>query len=492
MRHGTFWPPFVLLVGGVVATMVGGAELVSRLQAAVRLCVAGLAPLFIGTSMVAVLACLIVAFSPLGSRRLGGPEAERVLPPPQYFMVALCTTVAVGILFWATAEPLYHLKAPPLGLQEHSPAAVRFAMATLLVHWTLIPYAIYAVPAVLFALVFYNRGLPFRLSSCLQPLFGWSSEGWLGDLVDSVCLFALVAGMAASLGAGILTLSGGVAHLTGLTSAWPMWVVIGLLVVATFVISAASGLERGIRILSQVNTVLFLAIIAFVFLAGPTAAEVRLTATAVWDFLSGFVRRGLLLDFKPGDAWPIDWTLFYWCNWLAWAPVTAVFLGRISRGYTVRQMLLFTWIFPSLFVTVWMGVLGGTSVAFDADGSLSKLLSEQGPEAVSYAIFAALPAAGLVIPLFLAGVFISYVTAADSNTLAMAGLCSTGISPDSPEPPLSLKLTWGAVVGAVSLVMICGAGIEGVKTLSNLGGVPALGFEMLCALALLKLVYEDR
>ena len=495
LRHWVFWPALVLLGGGVLFTLIGGDPAVGKLNSLARHVTLSLAAPLSITAISMLVVCAIVAASPVGGVRLGGPQAEPDLSKWQYFSISLCTTVAVGILFWATAEPLYQYQNPPssLGIEPESQAAKVFAMSTLLQHWTLIPYSMYAVPAVLFALMFYNMGQPFRLSSCLYPLLGkWSRRG-IGALVDTICLFALVAGMAASLGAGILTLGGGLNFLFGLPSQPFLWVVIGVIVVVSFIVSAVSGLQNGVRVLSDLNTKLFFGIMLMIAFLGPSGDRIALTVAGVADYVVNLVPRGLLLQFLPEDSWPLDWTLFYWTNWMAWAPVTALFLGRISKGYTVRQMMAFTLLLPSLFVTVWMGILGGAALVMESQTqTLLGKLADSGPESIIYSILETIPMGGVLAGLFVLGVFVSYVTAADSNTMAMAVLCWSGISPDSPDPPAKLKILWGCIVGSLSVIMICSAGIDGVKALSNLGGIPALFFEMACAVSLLLLVMNHK
>ena len=495
LRHSVFWPSLLLLGTGLAYTLLGGDPAVTNLkEIAASLTLSLKTPLSV-TAMSSLGICVLVALSPLGGVRLGGPEAKPDLTTWQYFSIALCTTVAVGILFWATAEPLYQYQAPPesLGIVPESQAARVFAMSTLLQHWTLLPYSMYAVPAVLFALMFYNLGQPFRLSSCLYPLLGKASRSGVGVIVDTVCLFALVAGMAASLGAGILTLGGGLNYLFGVTSGPALWVVIGIVVVASFIVSAVSGLQKGVRILSDLNTKVFFALMLLIALVGPSGDRIALTLTGIADYVVNLVPRGFLWQFDASDPWPLAWTLFYWTNWMAWAPVTALFLGRISKGYTVRQMMLFTLILPSLFVTVWMGILGGSALVMESQShSLLDKLAASGPESIIYAIMQTMPLGSLLAAVFVVGVFISYVTAADSNTMAMAGLCWSGISPESPDPPAKLKILWGCIVGSLAVIMICSAGVDGVKALSNLGGIPALFFEIGCALSLLLLVLNRK
>lgn len=490
LRHPVFWPAVLLLLAGLIYSVVGGSAAVTHLRSLTTSAVEALALPFAVTAFGSLLICLIVAISPLGGVRLGGPKAERLLQPWNYFSIALCTTVAAGLLFWATAEPLYHFRAPPesLGIAPQSLQAKVFALSTMLQHWTLVPYALYAIPSVLFALTFYNMRQPFSLAACLHPLLGRHVDGWVANVIDSLCLFALVAGMASSLGTGILSLAGGVESLTAWSGGSILLVVLGAAVVASFVLSAVSGLEKGVKMLSDLNAKVFFAIMIAIAVFGPGGARTLLTLQGAVDFVVNLLPRTLLFQFAEGDRWPIDWSIFYWTAWLAWAPVTALFLGRISKGYTVRQMLLFTLLLPSLFVVLWLGILSGSALEIVGSQELLTRLDTQGPGSIVYAIFEVMSGGTILAAIFVLAVFVSYVTAADSNTLAMAGLCWSGISAEEPEPPNKLKIMWGCLVGTIAVGMICTSGVDGIKSLSNLGGIPALLFELASAVSLLLLI----
>lgn len=242
----------------------------------------------LGSLYLLVLA-VIVYFSPLGHIRIGGKDATPLLSPLRWFAITLCTTLAVGVLFWTTAEPLYHFMSPPesSGLEAGSSEAMVFAMSTMFLHWTFTPYAIYAVPALIFALAFYNLRLRFSISSMLEPLFGSGIKRFAG-LIDAVSLYALVAGMASSLGTGALTLAGGVnQYIGGETSPLRLGIIVAI-IVTTFVISAASGLQKGIARFSSLNAILLLILGIFAFVAGPTIFSLALGVESFGVFLDGF------------------------------------------------------------------------------------------------------------------------------------------------------------------------------------------------------------
>lgn len=348
----------------------------------------------------------------------------------------------------------------------------------MFMHWTFTPYAIYTVPALAFALAHYNLRRPYSLSGPLSLIFGKAATGRSGAIIDAIGLYALVAGVAASLGAGVMTLSGGIEAVAGLSDSVWMRLFVTISIVALFVVSSISGLQRGIRILSDINTRFFLALALFVLAVGPTWQILTLGAESAIEYVAKFIPRSLALGERAGAEWTRDWTVFYFANWLAWAPITALFLGRIAVGYTVREFMLFNLAAPALFGALWMTVFGGAAIGVNADAgnALVAALEARGPEAVIYVLFEALPFSQVVIGLFILLTFISFVTAMDSNTHSISNLCLKSMKPGQERPPADrwVKLFWGALIGAVAFIMTSTTGIDGVRMLSNLGGLPGL------------------
>lgn len=489
VRPLVFWPPFALLSAGIIFSFVDKEGFFALASAANTWVLQTFDQAFIWGALLILATSIFAALMPFGGTRIGGPDAKPMLKKWNWVAVSLCTNTAVGILFWASAEPMYHLSSPPksLGLLAGSEAAGEFALSTLFMHWSFVPCAIYALPAVMFGFAFYNMKQSFSLSSTLAPLLGNSISKKLGSVVDSICVYALVAGMSASLATGVLTLSGGLQHLYGIESNKTSWLIVTFAIVATFIASASTGLKKGISFLSNINMWVFFLLAGFVLVVGPTLFIGSFGLQSLGHFFSGFLENATFAKFMPEDSWPKDWTVFYWANWLAWAPVTAVFLGRIGYGYTVRANFLVNLLIPALFAIVWMSIFGGTAIFMELfeNAGLATLLTSKGPEALIYAMFAKFPLAQFVIPLFLFSVFISYVSGADANTSAMAGMSSKEISTENTEPRNGIKIVWGVAIGIISVVMLTAAGIDGIKMMSSLGGLPALFFEILVALSVI-------
>ena len=245
---------------------------------------------------------------------------------------------------------------------------------------------------------------------------------------------------------------------------------------------------KGIRILSDINMKAFYLILAFVFLVGPIPYILNSSTEAFGIYLTQFFQKSLFTGTTAGDPWPQWWTTFYWASWFAWALILSLFLGRIAYGYRVKTVILVNFILPAIFGIIWMSVFGGTTISMDmVDGALSNVLANNGPESVIYAFFAGLPWSKIVIPLFLFVSFISFVTACDSNLVAMGGISSSGITPEKPEAGLFVKILWGIAVSMISWSMISFASIDGVKMLNNLGGVPALFLGLIVFGSLVKI-----
>lgn len=439
-------------------------------------------------------ACFLVIigayFSPLGNVKIGGANARPLLKKSSWFAITLCTTIASGIMFWGTAEPIWHLAHPPksLGIEPMSSEAAKFAMETLLLHWTFIPYAIYAVPTVVFAFSYYNMKRSFSVGSEISPILRNRNQSRINVLIDAVVLFAVAAGISASFGTSVINMGGGMNALFGIDNSKTLWLIITVIGTVAFVASSATGLFKGIRILSDINVYLYYIIIGVLILLGPTAYIFGLGTEALGGFLTNFFNKALFTGVASSDTWASDWTTFYWSNWMAWAPVAAVFLARITYGYTVKEIIVMNFVVPSIFSAIWMTVLGGTAINLQLTGKVDilSIMQEQGSAAAGYAVLGHFPLSNVLIGIYLIAIFISFITATDSTTNAMSSISTTGITDGKQEAPAYIKIIWGATIGAVSLIFITSLGIDGIRMLSYLGGYPAM---FLGILSLASLIY---
>lgn len=446
--------------------------------------------------LLTVLGTAIAYFSPMGEIRIGGREARPTFSRLRAFYITLCTTIAAGVVFWGTVEPMYHISAPPesLGIEPFSPAAVRFAMETMFLHWTITPYAIYTLPTVVFAFAYYNMRKPFSVSSQFAPILGrFAEHRVLTQVVDAVVLLCIAGGMAATFATGALNMSGAVENMTGFAGGFASWAIILGITIVAFVSSSASGLNKGIRVLSNLNMNVYWVILAIMVIFGPTAFSLNLGTEALGGYVTRFFEKSLMTGQAAGDRWAQWWTTFYWANWMAWAPVAACFLGRVAYGHRIKDVITYTMVWPALFGVVWMTIFSGAAIHLQISGQLDLvgLLNSGNSAAIPYAVLSAFPLSRILIPFFLFITFISFVTAADSTTNAMAALTSTGITQNHEEAPTWTKVMWGVGLGVIALVMLKLAGIDGIKMMSNLGGAPATIFEVLAFASVLVIAADS-
>jgi choline-glycine betaine transporter len=499
VRLLVFFPTFLILTSGIVASFLDLETFLKTVTAINSYLLANCAWFLSSMSLMMVITSVIVYLSPLGKLRIGGVDAAPLITLRQLFSITLCTTIAVGALFWATAEPLYHIYSPPasLGIEPNSSQAKLFAMGNIFLEWGITPYAIYGIPSILFAIVFYNYNAPFSVTSLFYPILGdrlGKENSVIRQLIDSLCLFALVAGMASSLGTGSITLAGALKQIFPALESYSSITMGGVMlaIVVTFAVSAVSGLKKGIARFSAINTWIMLGTIIFVFIFGPTILILNFGLESFGYYANNFFSLSLFTGAAANDPWPGWWPVFYWAVWFSWAPITCLFLGRLLKGYTVRTSMLMIILLPSLFSMIWMTILGTTAIEVDAatGNSLNTLLNSSGIDAVLYETFKSLPISGvMIVVLFVVG-FLNYVTAADSSTDAISNLCTRGVFSENVESNISLqqKIVWACIIGLTSFIMVNYTGLKGVKMLANLGGFPASIICTTAMLALLKLV----
>jgi glycine betaine transporter len=478
LRPFVFFPAFILLVLTIVLNFTNYDAFLQYTTIAKDFMTVEMGWIFSLVGAASLIIIIAVYFSPLGDVRIGGPNAKPIINKISWFTITLCTTIAAGIMFWGTAEPIWHLAYPPasLGIEPMSGAAAKFAMETMYLHWTFVPYAIYAVPTIVFAFAYYNMRRSFSVGSEIAPLLKEKNTKRINNIIDAIVIFAVAAGISASFGTSILNMGGGMNALFGIANDKTLWVVLTIIGTVAFVVSSSTGLLKGIKILSDFNVFLYIIILAALLLFGPTAYMFGLGTEALGGFFTNLFDKALFTGVASNDTWASGWTVFYWSNWLAWAPVSAVFLARITYGYKIKEAVTMNFIIPSIFSAVWMTILSGTAINFQMTGvvDLLAIMNEQGSAAAGYALLRELPFSSILIGIYLLAVLISFVTATDSTTNAMASISSTGIKDGKQEAPLFIKIIWGTTVGLVSLIFITTLGIDGIKMLSNLGGFPAL------------------
>ncbi|MDD3362961.1 MAG: BCCT family transporter [Hespellia sp.] len=479
IRHIAFWPAFILLLGALIYSIVDREGFYAMASVANSWVLENLGWTYSLTSFLCLATIVVVYISPLGDVVLGGKNAKPILSKVNWATITLCTAMAAGALFWGITEPIYHMAAPPVGIEPNSWESAKFAMETMVLHWSIHPYAIYTLPVIAFAFAFFNMRKPFSVTSQLSVIadkfhIKIGDKNVLPQILDAVLLFAMGLGIMGTLCTGTLNMGGALKEITGLQSKSAAWLIILVGVTICFVLSSISGIQKGIKLLSNVNVAVYLILLAIMFLLGPTAFQIDGTIEAIGGTLSRLPEKLLTTGAYASDPWAKSWTVFYAGSWASWAPISACFLARLGVGYKVKDLIKINFGIPILFNIVWCGIFSNTAINYQLTGKLDliHILNTEGPEATIYAIFREMPGAKLIIILFFIALLISMITAMDSTTNSIAAISTTGISPEEQESSVFLKIIWGIMFSASSYIMLTIAGIDGIKLLSNLGGLP--------------------
>ncbi|GAA3165398.1 BCCT family transporter [Planomonospora alba] len=486
-------PLLSVAVGLLAAVVVWGALFTESLaaagDAALGWVLGNLGWLFVVAADSFLVLAVALALSRFGRVRLGRDEDVPEFGNLAWTAMMFSSGMGIGLMFYGVAEPMTHLLSPPpdLGLVRGSPQAARTAMEYALFHWTLHPWAVYAVTGMALAYSTFRRGRGNRFSAAFTPLFGGRSRPAVGRALDLLAVLATVFGTATSLGLGALQVEYGLNTLFGLEGR-RLEVAVIVALTAAFVLSAASGVHRGVRFLSTVNVYLAVLLAGFIFLFGPTVAVLDLIPASLGGYLDDLLpmasRTGAFVD-KP---WLGAWTIFYWAWWMSWAPFVGVFIARISKGRTIREFVVGVLLIPSGASLIWFSVSGGSAVWLQTSGAadFSGKLAE-GPEAALFALLERLPLGTLAIAVAAFLVALYFVTGADSASLVLGSLTTGG----SLHPPRPLVVMWGVLVGAVALVLLLAGGLEALQQATILVALPFVAVMLLLCAALVKELRDD-
>lgn len=435
--------------------------------------------------------CFWAGFSKYGNIKLGGRDAVPEMSKFNWFAISLCAGIAIGIVFWGVAEPMTHFMNPPpfLDTEPGSRLAGESALRFSFFHWTFHTYGIYVSAALCIAFFFYNCKKPFKVSSSLYPLIGEKIRGRLGALIDGLAIFAIVGGVATSLGFGAMQIGGGLNYLWGIPPSKWLWLAIIIVCTIFYTISSYSGLHRGIKFLSQTNIYLYFALIAFILFCGPTINILDHAITAIGDYIINVIPMSFYLDPMLRSGWPSSWSIFYWAWWLAYAPIVGLFLVRCAYGRTIREFVVVNLLAPCAFGILWMSVNGAAAIQLENLGAgIWEAIQAGGIEVALFALFKELPLSFITIILGCFCVAISFITLADSMTSTIASMTTKGFGEtrEDKEAPAPMKIFWGVVMGLLSYVLLISGGIGALQTSVIVCGLPILVLQLIMAYAYIK------
>ncbi|WP_255875409.1 BCCT family transporter [Microbulbifer elongatus] len=430
--------------------------------------------------------------------RFGQVKLSRTDEPPEYSELSWAAMmfsagIGIGLVSWSFVEPIYYLSTPPLHIEPHSARAAEWGHMYTLFHWSFVPWALYAVPSVAVAYVLHARHRPLlRISEVCRPVLGNRVDGWVGSVIDTLIILGLIAGAGTSLGLGVPLVSALTTSTLGIEE--NLYTRLGVIGVWTviFGVSAYKGLKAGIRILSDINIFLAIALVLLVLFVGPTVFILSLSANSLGLMLDSFPRISFWLDPVKDGGFPDAWTLFYWAWWIAYAPLMGLFFGRISRGRTIRQTVLGIICWGSLGCIAFLSICGAYALHLELDGVLevSRMLSENGIPATVVEIVKTLPFSQVLLAAFTVLSFVFLATTLDSSAYVLASISTKNLYGED-EPGKRNRLAWAFALAMIAVGLLFASGLQTVKSLTIILALPLTAVLFVVFRSLTRALGED-
>ena len=416
---------------------------------------------------------VLLAFSKFGKIRLGGQDAKPDFPTFAWVAMLMSAGMGIGLMFWSVAEPIFHFQDPPalIGtIEPSSSAAAQQALGITFFHWGLHAWGIYALVGLSLCFFTYNWGLPLTIRSVFYPILGERIYGWPGNVVDILAVASTLFGLATSLGFGVQQVNAGLNFLFNLPISVPVQVGLIAIITGFATASVVSGLDAGVRRLSELNMILAAVFMTFVLLVGPTLFVLGTFVQTTGYYLASLPTLSFWTETFEGTSWQNSWTVFYWGWWISWAPFVGIFIARVSKGRTIREFVLGVLLLPTALTFLWMSVFGGTAMFMEL-GDSAGIIGDAVGKNVATALFVMLqqlPLTGITSFVGIVLVVVFFVTSSDSGSLVVDSLTSGG----KLESPVTQRVFWAITEGVVAAVLLLGGGLQALQTASITTGLP--------------------
>ncbi|EGQ4238510.1 BCCT family transporter [Staphylococcus pseudintermedius] len=431
--------------------------------------------------------CIFLIFSPIGKLKLGRPNDKPEFNTVSWFAMLFSAGMGIGLVFYGAAEPISHFASPP-NADPQSTEAFTESLRSTFFHWGFHAWAVYGVVALALAYAQFRKGEPGLLSKTLRPILGDHVDGLIGTIIDVLAVFATVIGVAVSLGMGALQISGGLNYLFGLPNTIVTQSIIIVVVTILFIMSAWSGLSKGIQYLSNLNIGLGTLLLITGLIVGPTVLILNMFTSSTGSLLNSFL-------FNSFDAaatnpqkreWMSDWTLYYWGWWLSWSPFVGVFIARVSKGRSIREFISGVLLVPVIVSFIWFSVFGVLGIE---TAKKHKEIFDMSAETQLFGVFNHIPL-GIVLSIIALLLIASFfITSADSATFVLGMQTTNG----SLNPSAFIKVTWGIAQSLIAFVLLLsggGDGEAGLNALQSAAIISALPFSFIVILMMISF-YKD-
>lgn len=480
LKHLAFWPAFILIASAIILDFVNPEAFLKVFNTLNSLFLNNMGWFANILTICCLVVCVWAMFSKFGNVRIGGKNAKPKLSNFSWFSISLTSTLAAGLLLWGPAEPIYHMQDPASAVTGYEPMsgdAVLFAMETMFMHWSFLPYGIMTVAAVAFGFMYYNGKGNYSVTTQLSPVLGRFDNEKSRSIVDGIVLFAITFAIAGSLGTMLLSINYGLEFTTGIESNNFTMLVLTVILVILYVGSAILGLKKGMKFLANWNVYGYIILLGGLLILGPTAYLLNLGTEGFATFLTHIFDRSMMTGAAHETTWSQSWTTFYWASYFAWTPTLGLFLGSIAYGRTIRQTVAVNLLLCGGFGGLWVMIISGTAIERQVHDlvDLVAVSLEKGMGAIPYEMLESLPLGIFFAVLYLLIILISFVTSANANVSVMAGLATKNISLEDPTgAPNYQKVVWGVMAAAIAYIIATLIGIDGLKALNNVAGIVAI------------------
>ena len=431
---------------------------------------------------VILLFCIYLGFGRFKNIRMGGPDCKPEFSTWAWLSMLFNAGIGLVLMFYSVAEPIMHFSNPPYG-EAGTLLAAKNALNISYLHWGFHGWAVYALMGLSIAFFCYNRGLPLGIRWVLYPLLGDRLKGPIGHVIDVTAVLATMFGLATTLGLGIRHINAGMHYLFGITENANVQVILIAIITLCATASVVSGLHKGIQMLSKIASLMAITLMAFMLIVGPTLFILGSTVQSTGHYLQSIIGTATYMEVFSGTNWMDSWTIFYWAWWFAWAPFVGLFIARISKGRTIKEIILGVVLVPTAINIIWISIFGSTALHIELfeNGGITEAVNEN----IATALFSLLEHFPLpILSIFfvvVAGV-IFFVTSSDSGSLVIDFITSGG----KEKTDVRLRIFWALIEGAVAAVLVFGGGLIALQTGSLVTGLPICILMLIMCYSILK------
>jgi len=433
--------------------------------------------------------------SRFGDVKLGKIDDEPDFSTFSWICMLFSAGLGSGLIYWGVAEPMYHIQSSPFLVREGiEPNTVEAASSAILItnfHWGLHGWALYVLVGLCLAYFAYRKDLPLSLRSALYPVLKEKIYGPWGHLVDLIGVFGTIFGLATSLGLGVGPIAAGLENLGWMENTTTNQLIMVAMITLMGTASAASGVGKGVRILSEMNVWASVGLLALFFILGPTAFMLGMVITGFGDYIWNVIPMGFWIDGDPKSEWQSWWTIFYWGWWIAWCPFVGLFIARISKGRSIRQFCFCVLLLPTTVVILWMGAFGAAATGvdlFNGGGVIEAVNADYAAGVFKTIAGFGYDSLTTPITILVTVLLVSwFVTSSDSGTLVMCTMLSMG----DEHPPIKFRIFWGVTSGVVAGVLMLAGGLGALQTASIVAGLPIALMLLVMAYGMVKTLNED-